>query len=288
MVLLAGAFALAACASIFGIHTGELEDAAAGDAGTDAIDDVPFDYVVHDAVDLDVNTGVCDGGLTLVGADAAVWVSGNAGAADQPSCGTQDSPCATLTYALSVRGTRSVVYADHATFEEALTLGATQANVTVQGGFVRSDAGWTAQCDTSLTTIQAPDDAGPSAVDITGTSGVTLRLLTIRSKTNGTLDESVYAVRVLDSTGVVLDNVSMLAQNGGQGTVGINGTTAPCITGGTGNATGGSPGFGGSAGAVGATGYVVTTAGTGGDGGNGTSGIGVGGVCTGPCITACQ
>ena len=279
----AGACALTACASIFGIHTGELEDGGAGDAATD----VPSDYVVHDAIDLDVNTAVCEGGVSPVSADQAVWVSG--AGSDVSSCGTQTSPCKTIGFALSVRGTRTVVYADHATFTEALALGASQANVTIQGGFVYDGGGgWSPQCDTSLTTIQAPDEAGAAAIDIQGTSGVTLRLLTVRSKTNGDLDETVYAVRVIDSTAVLLDNVSMLAQNGGQGTMGTGGSTGGCVTGGNGTGAAGAPGGPGSFGTIGPNGYQVTIAPAGDAGDIGTSTDGGTGRCTGPCIVSCQ
>ena len=272
---------IAACAEVFGVHNADV-DAGGDDSG--AID-APDDYVTHDAIDLDVNTAVCDGGVALVADDQAVWVSGTG--QDGASCGTPESPCATIGHALSVRGARSFLYLDHATFAEALSLTGAQAGVTIQGGFERSDAGWTPQCDNSLSTIQAPEDAGPSAIDVNGAAGLTLRLVTVRSKANGALGESVYAMRVFDTTGVLLDNVSLLAQSGGQGVKGQNGLTpTTCVGLASGSSTTGFTGQAGSSGSIGPTGYTITTAGSGGDGGVGNATTGSPGAC-GYCVS-CQ
>jgi hypothetical protein len=275
---------VAACADIFGVHSADV-DGGAGDGG---VQDAPYDYQVHDAIDLDVNTAVCDGGVALVADDQAVWVSGTG--SDGASCGTRDAPCATITHALSVIGTRKVMYLDHATFTEALSLGANQAGFTIQGGFERAtDGGWTPQCDNSLSTIQAPEDGGPSAIDVNGSTGITLRLLTIRSKANGAIGgESVYAMRVFNTTGVVLDNVTLLAQSGGPGLVGSTGTsTTTCTYGQSGNAGAGSTGAPGTPGSIGPSGYTPTFGGVGGDGGFGPSTPGSAGACN-TCVTVCS
>ncbi len=274
---------VAACADIFGVHNADT-DGGAGDGG---VQDAPYDYQVHDAIDLDVNTAVCDGGVALVADDQAMWVSGTG--SDGASCGTRDAPCATITHALAVIGTRKVVYVDHATFTEALSLGASQAGFTIQGGFERAtDGGWSPQCDNSLSTIQAPEDGGPAAVDIDGATGITLRLLTIRSKTNGSVGgESVYAMRVFDTTGVALDNVTLLAQSGGPGLVGLSGTTPTlCAPGQSGTGADGSIGYPGTPGTIGPTGYTTTLGGTGTNGGYGPATAGGAGACS-SCVTVC-
>ncbi len=280
----AGALAtlgIAACADVFGVRNADV-DASFADTG---LLDAPDDYVTHDAIDLDVNTAVCEGGVALVADDEAVWVSGTG--QDGASCGTPASPCATIGHALSVRGTRAFLYLDHATFTEALSLGGAQAGVTIQGGFERGDAGWSPQCDNSLSTIQAPDDAGPSAIDIDGAAGVTLRLVTVRSKTNGALGESVYAVRVFDTSGVVLDNVSLLAQSGGQGVNGQAGVTpTTCVGLASGSSAAGSTGQAGAPGSIGPTGYTIETGANGLEGGVGNATAGSAGQC-GFCVS-CQ
>jgi hypothetical protein len=219
-----GGGALFACADIFGIHGGTLDDSGAGDG---AIVDAPYDYVTHDAIDLDVNTAVCDGGIPIVADNLAAWVSQKHGN-DMGGCGVKASPCASIGFALA-HTSINVIYLDDSMFNEALALDGGQANFTIQGGFVFDpDAGtWTPNCNTNLTTIQGPADAGSSAVDIMGANGITFRLVTIQSKVNGAsgTGESVYAVRVFDTPGVTLDNVTLLAQSGGAGAVGMTGTS---------------------------------------------------------------
>src|ERR1700722_4867521 len=142
---------VAACASIFGVTGGNLLD-----GGTDGAADAASDYVTYDGIDLDVNTAICDGGSTL--SDAAIWVSPTG--SNTSSCGDQTTPCQTIAYALANLGGRNAIYLDNSTFNEAVTI--TSPSLTLQGGFVRpSDAGgWTEECNSELTTIQAPDDAG--------------------------------------------------------------------------------------------------------------------------------
>ncbi len=263
---------MAACAEIFGVHGADT------DGGTDAAaKDTSDDYLFRDAISLDVNTAVCEGGITPVADSEAVFVSGTGN--DTAAC-TRDAPCATINHALSVIGARKVVYLDHATFTEALALDSTRAGFTIQGGFERGDGGWTPQCDNSLSVIQEPDDGGPSAVDIAGANAITLRLLTVRSKTNGNLGESVYAVRVFDTKGVVLDNVTLLAQSGGPGANGASGTTGVgCVQLANGSGSPGAPGAPGDSGTLGPTGLTPVFGGHGGDGSVGSGSPGSGGAC---------
>jgi len=264
--------AVLACANIFGIHGGMLEDSGAGDG---SVIDAPYDYVVHDAINLDVNTANCgDAAIPIVADNAAVWVSGKIGK-DQTGCGIKTSPCASIGWALShITGSLTVVYLDDSIFPEDLTLGGPFANFTIQGGFQLDDAGtWTAECDTQLTTIQCPPDGGSSTVDINGATGITFRLLTIRSKVNGApgTGESVYAMRVFDTAGVILDNVTLLAQSGGAGAVGTTESASiNCDQSNGGSGADGSVGTPGAAGQLGPQGFVPDIAGDGGTGDMGT------------------
>ncbi len=266
-----GGGAIFACADIFGIHGGTLEDSGAGDG---AIIDAPYDYVTHDAIDLDVNTAICgDGGIPIVADNLAVWVSQKIGK-DTGGCGAKTSPCASIGFALA-NTSINVIYLDDSTFNEALALDGGAANFTIQGGFtVDPDAGtWTPNCNTNLTTIQGPADAGSSAVDIMGATGITFRLVTIRSKVNGAsgMGESVYAVRVFDTSGVVLDNVTLLAQSGGAGGVGVAGngnTFCSQVSGGSGAA--GTTGDAGGLGQILSGGFSPDIGGGGGGGQTGT------------------
>ncbi len=289
--IMAGCF-VAACADIFGIHNADV-DGSAPDGGGDVALDVPYDYNVFDAIDFDVNTAVCgDGGVPFV-ADAgdAVWVSANTGN-DGNAC-TQNSPCKTITKALANLGGRSVVYLDDSTFNEVVTLAGVQSGVTVQGGWVQGDAGWQAVCDNTSSIIQGPADGGPAAVEV-ATNGVTLRLVTVRSKQQGAqgpsvlVPESVYAVRAFNAQGLTLDNVTLIAQNAGGGQPGnsVSGTPGCTTTGDNGQA--GSAGGAGAAGTFSSpSGFNVASpagAGSAGSKGNYTSpNLGQCGICNKAC-----
>jgi len=286
-VVALAACAVVACADVFGVHNADVDGGFDLDGGLDAPMDVQPDYVLGDAIEFDVNTAACDGGITVVGADAAVWVS--ATGTDTDDCGTQETPCATIGHALGVAGsTTKYVYLDQATFRENVSLGATQSGMTIQGGFQR-DAGWTPSCDDSLSTIWPLDDGGPAAVDIQGAPDVTLRLMTVRSKTNGDpgTGESVYAVRVENSDPVALENVTLIAQHGGDGKWGTGGSQAVgCTSGTSGTGGNGSTGISGGPGTFGPNGFTPDTAGSGGPGALGTSTPGSSGNQV-SCIVSC-
>lgn len=287
---MAGCF-VAACADIFGIHNAQT-DASSGDGGGgDVVADVPYDYQVFDAVVFDVNTAVCgDGGVPFVDAGDAVWVSADAGA-DNTQCGSQTSPCKSIAQAIANRAGRTVIYLDTTEFDEVVTLGNGQSGLTLQGGWFRADGGWQANCDNTKSIIQGPADAGPAAIEV-NTSGVTLRLVTVRSKIQGAqgqnipVPESVYAVRAVDSQNLVLDNVALIAQNAGGGAPGgtPSGTATCTMSGGTGTA--GGSGSGGLPGSFSASGFTVTTAGTGTPGSTGLYTAPSPGQCAG-CNTGC-
>lgn len=277
---------LVACASLFGIDNGQLLDGGNDGGGKDASADAGIDNEVHDAIALDVNTAVCDGGVPIVSADAAVWVSATIGT-DGMTCGDQSQPCATIANAISNRNGRSVVYLDNSVFNEAVVLGGAQASLTIQGGWL-SDAGWTAVCDNGTSVIQQPANAGNAGIEIKNASGVTLRLLTVRSKVQGTngAAESVYAARVIDSTGTTLDNVTLLSQFGGAGAQG----QTPLSNMGCGSVAGsGTIGVNGSAGGAGTfdnNGFLPRAGGDASAGQPGSSQPGTPGPCN-PCNTGC-
>lgn len=235
---------LGACASIFGITGGNVEDASVDgqvDASTDAPIDVPYDYVMFDQVSFDVNTAICDGAVATVDPSMASWVSANGN--DNNPC-TQAMPCQTLGYVLS-HSPKHYIYLDNSTFTESLVLDGSFTNFTIQGGWVLDGSVWTDQCLSTLTTIQEPADGGLSAVDLVGASGITFRLLSIWSKVQGQggSGDSVYAMRVMGTTNVTLDNVTLVAQNGAQGAYNGNGATnLGCTTTSSGNGMSGNEG----------------------------------------------
>jgi hypothetical protein len=254
---------LAACASILGIQNGTLDDASAEGGGSDAA----VDYVAHDAVALDVNTALCDGGIATV--SPAIWVSKKIGT-DTTGCGSTASPCASIGYALGA-GVMTL-YLDDSTFTENITLDSTDQNYTIQGGFLVDAGVWTPACNSGLTNVVGREDGGSAAIEVHGASGLTLRLLTVSSKANGAAGsgESVYAVRVTDTPNVVLDNVTLIAQAGGAGATGpyVTPTTAVgCAAGVSGSGTAGGVGAPGAAGQITVTGYVPAY-GQGGDSGD--------------------
>jgi hypothetical protein len=241
--------------------------------------------VVGDGGNLDVNTAQCEGGLQAVADDQAVWVSGSSGD-DSTSC-TRAAPCKTISAALAKAQSANVhvVYLDSSTFAEALALGPGSAGLTIQGGW-SSAGGWTPNCDDTLTRIEAPDDAGSAAVDIEDASNVTLRLLTIESKPMGGVGESLYAVRVRASDGVVLDNVALFAASGGSGAQGAAGSSDGGCSAWPANGTGGA-GDAGTAGALavpGQDGFVLSSGGVGAIGDQGPNSQGGSGTCA-SCVT---
>lgn len=286
----AAACFIAACADIFGIHNADV-DGSAGDGGGDVAADVPYDYNVFDAVDFDVNTAQCgDGGVPFVDAGDAVWVSATTGS-DGAQCGAQGTPCKSIGQALANRGSRNVIYLDDSTFNEVVNL--TQTGVTVQGGWVQGDAGWTAVCNNTGSIIQGPTDGGPAAVEVAA-NDVTLRLLTVKSKTQGAqginvpIPESVFAVRATNAPNLTLDNVTLIAQNAGGGQPGTTPSNSPyCSTfpGDAGNGSSGSPGAQGTFTTTG-TSFTVSTAGSGTPGSPGTYVAGSAPSC-GTCNMGC-
>jgi hypothetical protein len=282
----AGCF-VAACADIFGIHNADVDGSADGGG------DVQPDYVFYDKVPIDANTAVCEGGVPVVAANQAFWISGRHGS-DVAQCGTQSNPCKTINYLLPTiadAGARTV-YLDDSHFLEQVNLDGNYRGFTFQGGFTIDDAGvWAASCANNLTYITAPDDGGASTIFAHGMldAGLTLRLMQVETKTNGNVGESVYALLVVDSD-VLLDNVNLYAQNGGPGAFGDNGNTpVGCNVAASGTGAHGTDAGPGGVGTFTATptGYVPNVAGNGTNGDLGTSTSGDSGQCMG-CVTGCN
>jgi hypothetical protein len=297
-LLLLGSVALAAClvaacADIFGVHSADFGDGSAGDGGLDA----PYDYVLYDKVPIDVNTAVCDGGVPVLPADQAYWVSDKIGDDSKTTCGTQAAPCKTINHLLSlISGSGPhAIYLDNSVFHEQLAIGTALRGFTIQGGFVLDDAGtWTATCANNLTYISA-EEGGAATISITDLldAGLTLRLMQVETKVNGAVGgESVYAVLVVNSD-VLLDNVNLYAQNGGPGQVGGNGVS-PIP--GTCNSTGGGSGAPGTNADAGGSGSFTTTpagfvpdyASNGSNGALGTWTSGNASLSCGTCVTGCN
>jgi hypothetical protein len=280
---------VAACAEIFNIHNAETDSGAVIDGGADVVD-APYDYMVFDAIDFDVNTAMCgDGGVPFVSADAAVWVSAKTGIGGS-GCGTQAQPCNTIAQALANRGGRNVIYLDDSIFQEIVQLASAQSGITLQGGWIQGDAGWQAVCDNTKSIIQGQDAGGPAAIEITTTNNVTLRLLTVKSKQSGAngggTTENVYAIRAIDAPGLTLDNVTLISQNAGGGSPGSTPQNPPfCTT----NGSNGQPGSVGTAGLPGVfagSDFSVSTAGQGSTGNAGSYTGPTNGQC-GNCNAGC-
>ena len=292
----AGCF-VAACADIFGIHNADVDGSVGDGGGGDVIIDVPYDYAVFDKVPIDANTATCDGGVPVLAADKAFWVSGKHGN-DVSGCGTQAAPCKTINYLLPTvtdAGIRTV-YLDNSQFLEQLNLGSAYHDFTIQGGFTIDDAGtWTATCANNLTYITAPDEGGVGGTTVYVhnmlDAGVTLRLMQIETKTMGNVGESVYALLVIDSD-VLLDNVNLYAQNGGHGLGGANGNAGVgCQVGAGGTGANGTDAGPSGVGTFTTTssGYVPATANSGTNGALGALISPPGGpACEGGCVTGCN
>ncbi|HEX8794317.1 MAG TPA: hypothetical protein VF765_25410 [Polyangiaceae bacterium] len=219
------------------------------------------------------------------------------------SCGAIDSPCGSISAALTVvqqsAGTKNIVYvAESATpyVEQVILIG----GVTIQGGWVYQGAGqWSRPClqDPTQTAVVAPLSSNPtSGVIFANYTGIsTLDTLSIvDGPTVPPTGQSLFGVFIDGaSTQLVLQNVKVqmgTAGPGADGNMGAVGVGAvACNTPGD-NATGqtGAAGSPGSAGTYGGMGFTVGgqggTADAGAPGDNGGPGL-AGGSCTG---SGCQ
>ncbi len=280
---------MGACADIFGITGGVLQDGGAGaDSGaSDVGPDVPFDggYVNPDA-----NYADCGMGARTIAVDAGIFVSQYG----QGTACTIDAPCASITAALAVAHAGDTIYVAPGTYTATLEIGSSNVASTIEGGWMITDAGWVPQCDNTVAVIQRdPADSAEWAVHFNNAQAFTLRLVKIVNSAPSSADAgtSVYGV-LSNNTPLTLDNVSI---DVGDGIPGANGdpgfgdiynscSNPPPPSDGVGGGAGGS-GLPGALTAT-ATGWVSSqaTQGVPGDAGdNGTSG-GPAGSCL-SCVT---
>jgi hypothetical protein len=258
----AAACLVAACADIFGIQGGFLEDASLSDSGSDDTGSGKDVITIGDA-----NFAVCDGGLTTVDPNA-IYVSPNGN--DLSTCGSQTSPCQTIAFALKNALDAGSFYLRDGLYSEHVLLGA-RSNVVIQGGWVVDGGVWTQQCSTSLTKIK-PDAGSGATLTVTGSTGVVIRLVWIETEDQAGTGESLYAAFVNNYSAVTFDNVLLVSQNAGAGAggrVGPNGIG--CNSFAYDSGANGGPGTPGPLPTFAATGLNTSTAGTG-----NTGNVGVG------------
>ncbi len=279
---------LVACADIFGVGGGNLEDASIGDASADVLPDVPFDggYVNPDA-----NYADCGSGTRTLDLDAGLFVyqygTGSA-------C-TQNAPCPKIAQALALAKAGSIIYVAAGTYTETLDIGSAGLLSTIEGGWITDGGPWAPTCDDTQSIIQRdPANTAEWAIRVDAKpTPLTLRLVKILNdapggSANGT---SVYGVSSNNSA-LVLDNVSVIV---GPGILGVNGdpgtgtTTNLCSpppppsSGAVGDDGGiGFPGIL----TAGSTGFTAVQPGNGSPGTNGANGTagGAGGSCE-SCVT---
>lgn len=238
------------------VDAGYCKPTACDPTATDSPDDLFFD-------------NNCDGIDGM--ADAGVFVDPGSGD-DVPTAGTRDKPFKSLTYALRQMpmGTATVYLAQGTYDESGLKL---DKPVSLYGGYAGKAGNWVRNGNTQLTQL----GGGSTGLTVSGLgdAGVTLEWLHINSANNTTETSGPsIGLRVLDSSGVRLRHVDILAGAGGDGSSGADGgsATQPGEDGGAGGSAidpGGGAGTPGSKGAAGlnACGSVSTAGGAGGLGG---------------------
>lgn len=278
------AAAAVGCAAILGITDGKPypgddggDDGAPGDAAT-------LDVLqMKDALVIDGNFAQCDG-QAHTSFPNAVHVHPKWGT-NAANCGAANAPCQSIAQAIArAKATQSpAIYLGDGTYPEALdVLG---VNLVVEGGWVMDGGAWTGACDTNFAKIDSPKNYGAL---VNGSTQVTLRLLTISSRSNGAPGESMYGLFVQGAT-VALDNVVLVAQNGGDGLAGGAGQTqfTLCPTQ-AGNGAAGDGGGPGNLGIFNQNGYFGVAGPKGGTGATGTAGgLGTQGTCS-MCYPQCS
>jgi hypothetical protein len=209
--------ALVACADIFGIQGGVVDDASVSSDGGN-----PNDADAGAAKDVitigDANFAVCDGGLTTLDPNA-IYISPNG--SDVANCGTQTLPCATISHALGLDAGSYYILAGLYNEHVALT---DRSNVTLQGGWVLDGGAWTQQCSTDLTKIK-PDAGSGATLTITSSTGVVVSLVWIETPDQAAPGEALYAASVSTNSVVNFNNVLMVSQNAGAGANGGMGSS---------------------------------------------------------------
>jgi hypothetical protein len=276
-ILIAGCcIAAVACSLVLGLKDGELSTTDAGDAGI--VDDRAI-------VTVEASTATCDGGdARNIAADSdSVYVLAG-GSTIVSACGSKVNPCGTIAVGVEVANANraKAIYIGPGTYPESLAL---PSGVTVEGGFTVNDATWTPICD-NVTTQLAPNAA--NVVDVENALNAAVRFLTIVTKSHGDPGESLYAVRIVQST-VTLDNVNVVAELAGPGTAGpvaqgTDSTNTNC----TGAGSTGNAGNAGVAGTFADDGFHAgANATTGASGDRGGGGAYVPPACSSNCVSGC-
>ncbi len=159
--------------------------------------------------------------------DGAVYVATPAnGGADGGSCGTWDSPCATIDYAVTNRAsptTRPRLLVSDGLYRETVTL---RDGVSILGG--HNSVNWLRNAEVNVSAITglntATDNAAVSAVGIT--SATEFSGFTVSAAPGRTGGGNSYGIYVSGSDGDLLisDNV-VFANSGGDGTAGAVGSS---------------------------------------------------------------
>lgn len=268
-----------ACSLVLGLKDGVVT--ATADAGDGGVIDL------RPIVTVDASTATCEGGAARnlqADADSVYVLQG--GSTIVSACGTKGDPCGTLAVGVEVANANraKAIYIGPGTYAESLTI---PSGVSVEGGFSVSGSTWTPLCD-NITTKLAPDAA--TVVDAENVLNAAVRFLTIVTKPHGDPGESLFAVRVNQST-LTLENLNVVAELAGPGTAGSNaqGTdTTDTSCNGAGAGAAGDAGAPGAAGSFADDGYQA-----GAGGGAGTSGArGAGGAysapaCNNACVSTC-
>jgi hypothetical protein len=250
-------------------------------------DSAPADSHLGDLVSVDVpayETGPCP--PVTPDSTKTIFVS-TGGGNDVPTCGSEQSPCATIQTGVMRASTvgRPNVYVDRGTYVESVSLA---SGVTVQGGWDDVGGIWTRNCNPTATVIQAASSNVTITADTLGGTA-TIDTLTVLSKDPALVGsgESLYGIMAIDATTTLNVNVVLVAiGKGGDGSAGGTGTDG---TGGGGgctpsdgvNGAAGSNGAGAVAGTLSRSGYT-SAAGT--DGTNGTGGDNGVAASSGTCV----
>ena len=251
---------IAACANIFGITGGVLEDGsvpfdgASSEGAADAGPDAPFDggYIPPDA-----NYADCGSGARSVSADAGWFVK--AGAPHPPSADCSiNNPCGALQDAIGVASPAGggTIFIASGVYNEALLFDNNTAPLSFQGGWDVDGSAWTPQCTSNLAII-AGDPSHNATVELDQTPNtISFSLLEISNQPASVQPgTNLYGILALSPASLVLDNVNIFvgdagAGSNGSGTVPIFSDASPTDCNVPGNGANGSGGANGSPAAI--------------------------------------
>lgn len=222
-------------------------------------------------------SGTCVGQVHVDGIPPDKFVFVSTTGSNTVGCGTRIAPCQTISFGLTraIALTATDVCVAGGTYNESVTL---VSGINLRGGFIQA-SDWLAGGPASV--INATSNL--SAIGGTSVNNVLVRDFTINgASSSGT--NSTYAVRLISSSGITLQNNTINAGNmtaapaiGATGTVGATGGNG--VQGGAGHCDSDSPG---AAGGAGGTSSCARAGGAGGGGGYGENNGGGGSQGQGP------